>query len=451
MQALRIDNAARPMAPVRPKGLARWLTRHALGRVALTAGLRRGEIYARLVLDPSLRANPYPFYAQIREQAPLVPGRFAHATARHGLVSELLRSADLRAGFPFEASPAPMRAVLRWSLEEHLLGPIDPPSMLVSDGAGHDRHRRAVSRAFTARAVADLEVRVAQIAGQLLDRLAADGQPDLVTAYAEVLPVEVIAEILGVPAAMRPTFLRWGHAMAASLDFGRDYRTLRHTEWALGELNAWLRGHFATLRRAPGPDLLSRMIVAAAEDADPLSDTDLVSIAGLVLAAGFETTVNLIGNGIVLLLDHPEQLAALREDPGDWRNAVEEILRFDPPAQNTVRHATRDTTIDGVAVPAGKFVVLLLAGANRDPEVFDEPDRFDIRRPNSREHLSFGGGSHYCLGAALSRLEGEIGLRLLFERFPRLQLAGPAVRRPTRILRGFAHLPADLAGAAVRC
>jgi cytochrome P450 len=212
----------------------------------------------------------------------------------------------------------------------------------------------------------------------------------------------------------------------------------------MGEMNAWFRGHFARLRRTPGADLLSSMITAAAADADPLSDIDLVSIAGLVLAAGFETTVNLLGNGAALLFAHPEQLAGLRAEPAGWRNAVEEILRYDSPAQNTVRHTVRDVTIAGVPVPKGKFIALVLAGANRDPAVFDDPDSFDVRRANAREHISFGAGSHYCLGAALSRMEGEIGLRMLFERFPDLRQLHPGTRRPARILRGYSHLPVEV-------
>ncbi|HEX3613948.1 MAG TPA: cytochrome P450 [Sporichthyaceae bacterium] len=441
--------AAKPLARVHPKGLTRWVTRHAIGKFALGVGLRRGEVYARLVLDPTLREDPYPFYARIREQAPLVPGRFACATARHDLVSELLRSPDLHSGFPIDVAPRPMRAVLTWSLEPDLLSPIDPPSMLVSDGPGHDRHRKAVSRAFTPRAVADLNDRVVEIADELLDGIAKSGRADLITDYAEVLPVRVIAEILGVPTAMQPQFLRWGHALAASLDFGRDYRTMRHAEWAMGEMNAWFREHFARLRVTPGDDLLSRMITTAAAESDPLSDVDLVSIAGLVLAAGFETTVNLLGNGSALLFAHPDQLARLRAEPSGWRNAIDEILRYDSPAQNTVRHTIRDVEIAGVPVPRGKFIALVLAGANRDPAVFDDPERFDVTRANAREHVSFGGGSHYCLGAALSRMEGEVGFRMLFDRFADLRPAGPGTRRPARILRGYAHLPVEVRRAEV--
>ncbi len=433
------------LAPRTAKGVTRWVVRHGLGRATMSAALRRGEIYSRLVLDPSLRANPYPFYAQLRELGPVVPGKFAEATAHHDVVDEVLRSPDFRSGFPNGMLPRPIRAAFEWSTEEAVLSPIDPPSMLVTDGAGHDRHRRAVSRAFTARAVTDLTGRVETIAAELLDALPTGATTlDITKAYTDELPVLVIAEMLGVPTGMRATFLTWGHAMAASLDFGRPYATLRHTEWALRELNTWLDGHLATLRREPGDNLLSRVITGAGDSNEPLSDVDLRSIAGLVLGAGFETTVNLLTNGIVALLEHPEQIETLRANPAGWRNAVEEVLRFDSPVQNTVRHAVRDTELRGVQVPAGKFVALVLGGANRDPAVFADPDRFDVGRVNARDHQSFGGGSHYCLGAALARLEGEVGLRLLFERYPDLRLGGTPRRRPTRILRGWAELPLAL-------
>jgi cytochrome P450 len=438
------------LAPIRPKGFTRWFTRHAVGRMALQLGLRQGEIYPRLVLDDSLRDDPYPFYAKIREEAALVPGKWAFATARYDVVSDLLKRGDLHCGFPVESSPAPVRALLQWAMEPDVLSPVDPPSMLVSDGPGHLKARKAVSRAFTAKAVNDLENRVHEIAEELLDDMAGRGpHADLVLDYAEVLPVRVIAEILGVPLDMMPTFRGWGHDLTVALDFGRDYATMRRAEHVMLEMNAWFRRHFAALRREPGDNLLSRMITAADADADPLTEIELVSIAGLVLAAGFETTVNLIGNGSNQLFAHPEAIEDLRGRPAGWRNAVEEMLRYDPPAQNTVRHTTADTEIAGVPVGKGKFIALVLAGANRDPAVFEDPDRFDVTRANAKEHISFGGGAHYCLGAALSRLEGEVGLRMLFERFPDLRSAGAPTRRPARLLRGFASMPVRLTSERV--
>jgi cytochrome P450 len=177
------------------------------------------------------------------------------------------------------------------------------------------------------------------------------------------------------------------------------------------------------------------------DDGGRLSEPELSATALLLLGAGFETTVNLIGNGVAALFAHPEQRAALADDPSLWPNAVEEVLRFDSPVQRTARRAKRDTEVHGVPVQAGNVVVTMLGGANRDPRKFDHPDRFDIHRANAREHVAFSSGIHYCLGAALAKMEGEVALRRLFERFPQLTPAGPAHRRPTRVLRGYDTMP----------
>jgi cytochrome P450 len=188
-------------------------------------------------------------------------------------------------------------------------------------------------------------------------------------------------------------------------------------------------------------------IIQAGDEGTRLSDEELRATAGLVLAAGFETTVNLLGSGAVLLIDHPDQLAALKAEPSLWPNAVEEVLRYESPVQNTTRRAVRDTTVRGVPVRTGAFISTMIGGANRDPAVFENPHTFDVRRANAREHLSFSSGAHYCIGAALARLEGEIGLRRLFERFPDLALAGPPRRRGTRTLRGYDAIPVQLSSS----
>lgn len=198
------------------------------------------------------------------------------------------------------------------------------------------------------------------------------------------------------------------------------------------------------LRANPGDNLLSQLI-AAREDGVGLDERELKATAGLVLAAGFETTVNLLGNGIALLARHPGQLQELRDRPELWSNAVDEVLRYDPPVLLTGRMCVRDTEIRGVSFRRGSVVGTVLAGANRDPDVFDDPATFDVTRSNAREHVSFGAGRHYCLGASLARMEGEIGLRAIFERFPDLRAQPGASRRRTRILRGFENLPATLA------
>jgi cytochrome P450 len=200
------------------------------------------------------------------------------------------------------------------------------------------------------------------------------------------------------------------------------------------------------LRRKPGDDLMSQMIQAS--DAGPhLNDTELQALAGLVLAAGFDTTVNLLGNGIRMLLDTPEHLETLAARPELWPSAVEEILRLDSPVQMSARMARHDTEVAGTLVKRGEMVVIHLAGANRDPKVFDDPHRFDIERENAGKHLSFSGGRHFCLGAALARAEGEVGLRTLFERYPDARLAGDGSRRDTRVLRGWSSLPISLGKA----
>ena len=184
--------------------------------------------------------------------------------------------------------------------------------------------------------------------------------------------------------------------------------------------------------------------MARGEDGRGLGDAEVKSTAGLLLAAGFETTVNLLGNGITLLREHPDQLDVLRNQPDLWPNAVDEVLRLDPPVLLTGRGCMRNTVVAGVPVPAGAVVTTILAGANRDPDVFTDPHRFDVARENAHEHVSFSAGRHYCLGAALARMEGEVGLRMLFERFPDLVLTPGARRRSTRILRGYERLPAVL-------
>ncbi len=207
-------------------------------------------------------------------------------------------------------------------------------------------------------------------------------------------------------------------------------------------MHRWFHGHLDHLRRDPGDDLLSRLLQD--EGGDRLTDTELHQVGLLVLGAGFETTVNLIGNAVALLDRHPEQLAWLREQDDQasaWTNAVEEVLRFDSPVQLTMRAAHRDTEVQGEPVRAGEALLVLLGGANRDPAVFDDPHRFDVTRANAHEHVAFSAGIHYCLGASLARLEAVTALRLLYDRYPDLGVAGEPVRRRTRVLRGYAELP----------
>ena len=299
------------------------------------------------------------------------------------------------------------------------------------------------------RAVAALRERVQQAATGLIDDLAAapsGAAVDVVESYCSQLPVTVIADILGVPEHERSHILEFGELAAPSLDIGLSWQQYLSVEGGLDGFNTWLSDHLRELRANPGDNLMSQLI-AASEGGARLNDEELRATAGLVLAAGFETTVNLLGNGIRMLLQHPDQLALLMEQPDLWPGAVEEILRLESPVQLSARIAKVNVNIAGYYVLAGEPVIVYLAGANRDPAVFPDPHRFDVTRANAGKHHSFSGGRHFCLGAALARSEGEVGLRTFFERFPDAQLAGPGTRRDTRVLRGWAALPIALGQA----
>lgn len=431
----------------------RWAATQGAMRALIRRRAGAGNPDAEVLVDPALAADPYPHYERLRTAAPLVPGAFARVSVHHDVCTEILRSDDFGqvAAARFDALPPVLRIALRLGGPPPSVGPIDPPSMLAVDPPEHTRYRRLVSRAFTARAVSRLRERTREIADELLDELERDarahgGRADLVARYASLLPVTVISEMLGVPVAMREQFLAWGDGSAPSLDMGLDRRTHADVERNLAELAGWLREHLRRLRRQPGDDLLSTLVGVADDDGSGLSETELLATALLVFGAGFETTVNLIGNGAALLFAHPGQRRLLADDPSLWPNAVDEVLRVESPVQRTARRARRATTVHGTAVAEGEIVVTLLAAANRDPRVFTDPHAFDVTRGNAREHVAFSSGIHFCLGAALARMEGEIGLRTLFERFGELAPAGAPRRRGTRILRGYHSMPVTLGG-----
>ena len=371
------------------------------------------------------------------------PGSLGPVTPSHAVASEILRSD--RFGVAWDRSAAPR--LIRWALafgdELDAAGVAEPPSMLVVDPPDHTRFRRLVSRAFTPRATAAFEPVVRRTADTLLDALELRSGPvDLVETFAAQLPVLVIADLLGVPTDRRADFLRWGGAAAATLDPGLPFRRYVGAERALRAMHAFLREHFARLRRDPGEDLVSRLV--GLPDDEALTERELHATVMLLLGAGFETTVNLLGNGVVLLDAHREQWDALRADPAGWDGAVEEILRHDSPVQITGRTAKENVSLAGREVRPGTRVTVLLGAANRDPEVFEDPARFDVSRANARDHLAFSAGIHYCVGAGLARLEGAVGLRALSERFPELTVSGRPVRRDLQTLRGFEHLPVTL-------
>jgi cytochrome P450 len=427
------------------RAAVRWALGHALPRTLLHRAAKQGDLHGRMFVATQSDdlAALEPVLDELRAHGAFYRGKYAAVSADNAAVRALLSDPAVASGLVPANGGGRLSRLQAWSMQDAPLGPLTPPSLLVTEPPDHTRYRKLVSRVFSVRAVERLRDRTQEIATGLLDQIDPSRTTDLVARYCSLLPVTVIAEILGVPEDERERVLRFGAAAAPSLDLGLFWRDFRRVESALREFDRWLGDHLDNLRRRPGEDLLSQLLTAQ-DDGVGLTDTELRSTAGLVLAAGFETTVNLLGNGIALLAGHPEQRALLAEREDLWPNAVDEVLRIDPPVLLTGRMTTADTDVAGVPMRRGSVLVGLLAGANRDPQVFSQPERFDVARENARDHVSFSAGRHYCLGAALARMEGEVGLRTLFQGYPSLRVEPGAVRRSTRILRGYRELPVTL-------
>lgn len=389
--------------------------------------------------DPQFRVDPYPIYARLRDQAPVCLARAGF----FGRAWLLTRYDDVAAALRDERFTKDFRKVRRPELR--LLGLFGPLNrhMLNVDQPDHTRLRALVQKAFTARLVEDLRPRIESLAEELLDRVAARGQMDVVTDFAQPLPITIIAEMLGVPVSDRHRFQRW---CAGLVEFGGLLSILRALPngWALLR---YIRGLVQRRRQDPQDDLISAL-VAAEEAGDKLSEDELLAMGGLLLLAGFETTVNLIGNGILTLLENPVEMEKLRAQPALMPSAVEELLRYDSPIKlATPRWALAEVTLSGVRIPRNAALAIAIASANRDPEQFVRPDSLDLAREPNR-HLSLGQGIHYCLGAPLARLEAQIAFTILLRRFPHLRLAVPRGTLPWRKslpLRGLQSLPVTFA------
>ncbi|MFY1691562.1 cytochrome P450 family protein [Plantactinospora sp. WMMB782] len=309
--------------------------------------------------------------------------------------------------------------------------------MLALDPPDHTRLRRLVSGAFTARRVAALRPRIEELAEQLLDDVGDAGQVDLIDRFAFPLPIQVICELLGVPAEDQADFRAWTDAIVSGPMNPAGLAP------ALTAIVGYIRTLLAAKREQPADDLLSALI-AVHEQGDRLTDDELVSMVYLFLIAGHETTVNLIGNGMLVLLAEPERWARVAAEPELLPGTIEEILRYEGPVQNaSFRTAMEPVELGGRTIPAGARVLVALLAANRDPERFPEPDRLDLDRP-ATPNLAFGHGIHYCLGAPLARLEGQIAFGALARRFPGMRLAVPPEEigwRPSLLLRGLSTLP----------
>lgn len=372
------------------------------------------------------RPDPYPGYERWRRRAPLamLPWQVLVASG-HAESTQVLR--DPCFGHP---EPKPRKGVVLSFLE------LNPPD--------HARLRRLVSKAFTPRMVEKLTPAVETLAADLLTAALADGETDLMTALAAPLPVEVIAEMLGVPRTDRPLLAGWSHAMARAHDpaYLQTPETIRNAEQARLAFADYFRSLATRRRRDPGDDLLSSL-VAGPDAEDALSEPELLATLTLLLIAGCETATNLIGNGVLALLRHPRGLAVLGQDGEFAEQVVEECLRYDSPVQLTERTALRATSIGDVEVPRGGTVIVLLGAANRDPAVFADPDTFDPTREPGR-HLAFSQGIHFCLGAPLARLEGRVAFRELLRRAPSMAVAGPLDWNPTATMRGVRSFPVVL-------
>ena len=328
----------------------------------------------------------------------------------------------------------------------NMLPPEDEYPMLILDPPDHTRLRALVSKAFTPRAVAALEARIRAIAAALLDAVDDAGAFDLMAALAQPLPIVVIAEMLGVPAEDRDRFKRWSVQRARLLEPTVSLRERAIARDASREFDAYFRAIIARRRSEPRDDIVSAL--ACAEDGgERLSEREMLNMLRLLLIAGNETTTNLIGNGMLALLDNPDQLQRLREEPALMPAAVEELLRYDSPVQTTFRRVMADCEVGGVRLRTRDNVAVLIGASNRDPDSFEDPDSLDVGRERC-PHLSMGRGIHHCLGAPLARLEGRVAFQMLLERFARIDLIGghPKYRQGI-VLRGLRSLPLCCAGA----
>lgn len=405
-----------------------------------------GTAFFLRAFEPDARENPYPLYAEMRETAPLFDTGIGMWFAfTHEDCWEVVRSPDFSSDerrstlFQHDAQHNPR---LARQFEEQ-------PILLFADPPHHTRLRSLVSRAFTPSTVAAMRIGAERLTAELVSGIAdagADGSPvDLIEAIAYPLPITIISDLMGVPEADREPFRAWSKVLTRSIDPGalRTEEMNDAIDATQAEIDDYVEELLRERRERPGDDLISALSIAVDGD-DRLTAREIVDLCVLLLIAGHETTVGLIGNGMHALLTHPSQFELLRSQPQLGRNAIDELLRYDGTVQMVQRIATRTMTVRGVEIPEGGQMILGLASANRDPAVFADPDRLDITRANANRHLAFGGGIHHCIGAALARMEGQLVIEALVQAFPAMEPAGPVARRDLFNLRGLEHLPVTI-------
>ncbi len=393
------------------------------------------------IFNPESAANPYPLYAQLRARGPIVPVPvpYALASTTAWLVTQYREAVDVLKDprFTVDATAInPEAGVFGQSSTEGAeeVSFLGAKSMVSVDGVEHKRLRGLVSKVFTPRYIETLRPRIQQLADALLDRVQERGSMDVVQDYGYPLPINVISEMLGVPQEQQDQMRVWAEALTSGDPQSRDH---------LRTFAAYVKDLIAEKRQQPQDDLISQLVQAEATG-DALSEPELMATVGLLIIGGHETTSNLINIGTLMLLSHPEQLAALQADPSRIPAAVEELLRFNGPVFNPApRYALEDVEVGGQQIHRGDMVLVALGSANHDETAFTDPEELDIARTLSR-HVAFGHGVHFCLGAPLARLEGEIAFTTLLRRMPNLRLAVPRdsiAWRDSVQLRGLKALP----------
>ncbi|MGH3724908.1 MAG: cytochrome P450 [Mycobacterium sp.] len=428
----------------RIKQRTHWTVTHGIPRAYLKKLVRRGEPAAQLGIDTAQAANIYSFIDSIRARGRISQFGDGWITADAQLVRTIFRDNRFVTFKPEHRSSSPIiQRLAAWS-DPLLLNPAEPPSILITDPPDHGRLRRLVAAPFTPRAIESLRGRIQQVANGHLDELTQRSHADLIPDYTAKIPIAVIGEMIAVPpqdnALLYTTMNRAIQLIATTAPAWREYQDGTK---ALREIDEYLENHVARLRREGTESELAAALLGS-----DLSHVELKMFLAVFLGAGFVTTTHLMGKAIVTLLRHPEQLAALRARPDLWPNAVEELMRYDTSNQWSARVATESIEIAGHTIEAGQSALLLLGGANRDPAAFENPDVFDITRPNARENITLGTGIHVCLGQVLARVELHIALQSLFERFPRLSLAGEPEYFDGMGIHGLSHLPVALGPTA---
>jgi cytochrome P450 len=384
----------------------------------------RGDLFSRLTL-PNHHTDPYPIYEEMRARGPMLPTRLGnYSTTSHRLCNEVLRSRK------FGVTPEDGSEDLAHQVGMDL-------SLLELNPPDHSRIRRLAAPAFTPRRIAGYAGLVDQAIQRLLDECERKREFDLMSAFASPLPIAVVTHLLGLPNEPE-RFRRLGSTIARALDGIWSLGQARMLAAADGELQTTFAELLERRVREPGDDLVSALV---AEQGSAITPAELSVLVRLLLVAGFETTVNAIGSGLRWLLADRDQWELLVADPGRSPAAVEEVLRFDPPVQQTARVAHHPAEVGDVPIAKNQWVITLLAAANRDPGVYPAPNSFDITRESPAEHLAFSGGIHYCLGSPLARLELTQAFRALAERFPHIRQTGPITMRLGTTLRGPLQFP----------